>query len=1003
MRNIAVGIIIKTMIVFVTIVVLALIASAILLPIVSTQTEQVFSDFIIEGTALSGYNKSGELTLFWIMAISGVVLLFILWKLFPSKKEDAPREYMTGIEAMRSYIPLFCSLIPLIVYLAFFGRICSPLFICTLISVAGLIMEFNLPYGKERAFSSRFYFMYILTYYAVMSVSECLAYFIPSFTLSHYMLITVSTLLTVIFCGLTLVGNGDRHLRIIYLTAQALLPLLFFVYLIDRYEYKGEIIRIPFAPMYYVFFIGLMIISFILLIRHAYKQLTAPTLADRPIHLVNVLAPMLIFAYHSFSACPLYAQPDQHHHGEQMIPWRQIVDLSQTPYKEYTPVSGLFPLFNGGINHIFLRGTVTDYPASISIMMVIVCLITIYLIYKHTDSCYALIIAVMYTLPSYNRQYLVLPSLLLLSLPALIKKRTLWVLSYVSVCLVGGLYYPLFGAAVMIGLLPLLMLQLKHIFTDGELKTDIKKPGYIIFFSVLVIVIALLSPMLLRMLKHTLTFSSQTVEADGIPLFDQAAPEHFLPFIHEGNIKDLIFMSIRFVLPMLGIWFFCLAFHRMSLRYKQFGTDLKEHMPRLHIILSGALVLAISYSYTLVRADEGEILSRTSKIFVALVSIFLTVIVHSFGKGIHDCRKLSLAIGVGLSLPFMMYYSNASLKNPGMWVYPDGKAELLLDDDSKLFYSYDVPDNFVRTSELDIGDKYKALIGDGFMVEDQVHYLKEYSEVIEKVEAVSPGIGFMGLDGLGFYDYLGVICPASGFTEAARSYDAQREYYDQAMSLRSGIRPVVFAIDPMQNYYFFKWLIEDGYIYSKDDNAFFPEELYEKLYAPLTDKKAWYDDYKSIASNTDFGLSAASFSKSLTSLKPLLTEQYVKLYGNPPGYEDGSLPELIEGNKTDVILVGLNGTYSDLCEGTTFIMSWKDSDGNEYEGSIASADIFSRQGLLIPIGMNSTWYLSTIDDISFSVWKSDLSECLYETTYKKLRSDDESAAFISSLSMYALR
>ena len=71
-----------------------------------------------------------------------------------------------------------------------------------------------------------------------------------------------------------MIGDGDKNLRIIYLFEQALIPLLFFVYLTDRYEYKGEIIRIPFAPMYYVFFILLMGISTVLLILHARKTVT---------------------------------------------------------------------------------------------------------------------------------------------------------------------------------------------------------------------------------------------------------------------------------------------------------------------------------------------------------------------------------------------------------------------------------------------------------------------------------------------------------------------------------------------------------------------------------------------------------------------------------------------------------------------------------------------------------------------------------------------------------
>lgn len=80
------------------------------------------------------------------------------------------------------------------------------------------------------------------------------------------------------------------------------------------------------------------------------------------------------------------------------------------------------------------------------------------------------------------------------------------------------------------------------------------------------------------------------------------------------------------------------------------------------------------------------------------------------------------------------------MKFPNMWTYPDGQAALIMDDTSKLYNTYTVPDTFLAMDEVPILDH--TMLGNGFMVADQVPYLTAYETVMQNVTVCRnrPGI-----------------------------------------------------------------------------------------------------------------------------------------------------------------------------------------------------------------------------------------------------------------------
>lgn len=974
-----------------------------LLPAFS-QGHQAFTDIIIENVSASGYNKSGELQLFWLMLAAGALLLLGALAL-KSRLWATSKPFGAEISNIRDYrIPLYGGmfLLPFLVYLIVFGQFSLPLLAGSVIFV---VCYYLIP--GCRSLTGEILLIYALTYYGLVSLLTVLmrlrsSSYSWSSSILYIITLAVGTVLSAIFIIRHKNNPGTAFGRRTLLLLQCLLPGLLTLWLTDDYLYQGQLIQVPYAFGYSLFFLLLTGIFLILLIRQALQYWN-----KNEKYFIGAITPILIFVYHSFSAAPMYAQPDQHHHGEQMIPWNQIFVHGQSLYDEYTPVSGLFPFVNGLIQHVFLDGTVTDYSPAISITIVIFCILTMYLIYRHIGGGYATAFAVLFALPAYNRQYMVLPVLLLLTLPELLKKKNLWLQVWIFSCFLSGLYYPLYGAGILAGTLPLGIYQAVTYAKSGSLKKDGKKVSFYITWVILIAVIGRSIPLLVRMLKHTLTYSSQTVLADGIPLLGQTAPDSFLPFLtsHEG-IHNACYISFRFLLPLAGIWIFVyLIYHALRV-----VKDLKLSL----ILSSGAIALMISYTYTLVRADTGKILSRTAAVLIAVAGMFLPVMMIHYGKSLLKRSSLALITGALVSIPMAVYMQTSSAKFPDMWVYPDGESQLVMDDASKLYSYYEVPETFLKSEDTGLSDTHRALLGRGFMVADQIHYIEDYAAVMAKCEAVSEDVSYMAFDGQGFYDYLGAKCSATGYIPAGRSYEAQKEIWDAA----SKNLPVIFYLQPQSSYYIFRFMLKEGYVYCAEDQAFYPPKLYALIYGDGDEKGSSGgtaalsgDDYRPYAPSTDFGRSAASFGASMDTLSKLfVADRTVSL-------SDGSLPDRFQGSEYDFLYLELEENpfgADSLPSDASLKIVWSDTEGNAFENSYADCVITKEGRLLIPMGMNACWLLSEIDDFRLIISApgnetgtesgdgTATETILYETTYKGLKSSEEDSAPIKELSLMQL-
>lgn len=962
-----------------------------LFPVVS-QSGQIFHDLIIENVAGSGLNKTGELHLFWGLLALGIFLLcllFIVCKkiagLCPSIKRNLfslPTFQNKRMEALRFLVIL---LVPNLFHYMIYQECNYALLFLSFVYLAACLIA---PDSAALILS-----LYVLCYYAATGLCSVLLRLIPAFPVHLYLYgFGSATILTLVFGITKKTGQLKRALLLI----QPAIVSLFAIYFVDEYLYQGELIKLPYAPGYYVFF-GIVIAALfgfgIYYIKRYYKD--APSLNFS--RLISVYTVMTIFVYNSFSACPMYAQPDQHHHGEQMIPWHQVVDMGRSLYEEYTPVSGLFPMVIGAIQHRLLGGSASDYSPAVSIFMVIVCMITMYLIYQHANGAWSLVFAVFFCLPCYNRQYLVLPLLLLLTLPKLREHRLLWLLFWIFGCFLAGLYYPLFGAAVLLGTLPLGLLQLSMLFKQPA---PLKKPlNYIGILLVFVPIICSI-PLLFKMLNHTLTYSSQTILADGICLFAQEVPEHFMPYLSgHAYLRNLLYSGLRFFLPLIGVWLFVCLILWILHAVKKTGVSFKKSITNPWVLsaLSGGITLCISYTYTLVRADTGVILSRTSYILCAIVGIFLPLLLiawqkkqvndsdmQDFGKQFSFSALLLLACLIGL--PMLLYRNVADVKTPAMWVYPNGESALFLDDEAKLYRYYEVPETFLKAEDTGLSETNLHKLGKGFIVADQLSYINHYQNVIEKCNAVKDDTTYMGFDGQGFYYFNDVKACSTGFIQAGKGYEAQQAIIERAKAER----PVIFLMEPDCTYYVYYWMHTHDYVYCAADDCFYPSELFDAIYPDASP-----DDYREYSSGTDFGLVASSFGRSFDTLSDLMVDQLTLAPVKESVSETSASSEISASSETSasseisassettengIILFDSEGTFSGkdldmlylelntskliefsesagLCAPSEITLHFYDKEGKTYDGAVITCSIGDGT-LLIPAGMNPCWLLT---------------------------------------------
>ena len=785
-------------------------------------------DLIIDQIAMDGSNKTGEWEFFWGLLWLGcfcILGLFLMGRSFlgstagkcgselPSAHDTSSWDFTSSFEKVP--LPLICVLcfFPPVIQLICYGKVSLSLWLFAL-TFSLLMFIFKKDCGKCIS-------LFLFLYFDVHVINLIAAFVIGKYLHSDLLIFAAGAVIfsfALIFY-FHFYGVFDK----IFFASQLPLPLLLILYLKHSYRYQEQILQLH-HPKSYIIFIAFFMLALYIGFFLQYYFFRKSDKSIKPF--IAAASAISIFLYGSYIPAALIIPLDMHHYGEQMLPWQQIVSLGNSPYKDYAPVSGLFPMPTGGINQLFFGGKASTYGAAFVILFILFGTLTVCMISLHVNGKWTLLFAFLFHMPVYCRTWIILPVLLLLLLPSVIHNKRRFLYLYVFCGFLSGLYYPLFGLALIVAGMPYALVCFFSYLKDKEFLTEVKKKSFYVETLILLVPIILSIPLLIKMASHILTYSHQTLLADGLSLSSISVPQWFLPYLSSfKQIRSGAYYALRFLGCMLPVWLFLLLL--LSFYYQ--NKEKKPYKEPAFLGLSaGFLILPVCYTYTLVVMDEtwvSRLFSRSSHIFLWIIGIFLPILLIRFGKQIFQKEaSVALLTAFSLSVPFLTFYQMGDYQFPAL----DGRTNAecaCVGEYTANLSPFPVSPSFVPISEEDAA-RFPAL-GYGFMESGVREQLYTYDERLEILHKADEDLKLLALDKLQMYYFLlNESALYSGKVSLAKSHEAA----EAVIALLDEHTVAGNDLSPLNNYYIYRELIKRGYVYDSITEFYLPKTLYVSIY-----------------------------------------------------------------------------------------------------------------------------------------------------------------------------
>lgn len=792
---------------------------AFMMPLIQ-KGHHIFKDFVVGDVAYDGFNKLGEWHLFWFLLILGCVLTFLL-ALF-EKKADNKKETTSKYKFIENSHKKIClgerisktlyCLIPIGVSILLYGNLSGKLLFYSFF-VATIVWCF--PFEAKRMLVQ-----FVCGYFAVESLATILAIFGNSYVLGDNKVLVFSVVLFFLSTYISKKYNSDFGKRLL-LAEQFCLPFLLCIYLKNKYSLMGEIYTVFFSKRY-IMVVTFMIISVIVF---NFWQIMKQERND-----ILYGSVFSVFAFVSFMPAGLIMQSDLHHHGEQILAWQQIVELGQKAYVEYSPASGLFPMITGFINSILFHGQATEYAMSYVLFAILFEALIMYALYRQLGGEWTLFIAVLFHMPEYCRTWIFVPVLLILADKKLIADKGKWLVTWIFLIFLSGLYYPLFGVALLLGTMPVGILLVIQYFREKAWKNlvnpDAKSKAIRLGVIIVVGFIILISlPLLWRMMMHVLSMGGQTLDVDGKTLWGYEVPQWFMPYWSNLPKKTMIYVIIRMV---LGITFVILSIYWIG----RFLIMTDKHCYSAILLLTAIpIVVIVSYFYTMVCMDEdwvGRLLSRSDHVILFVIGMVGMVAIVKYGKQFLNANTRNFVIAVLLSIPFVFFQTGRDYAFPFLEGRTDEMSGVIGEYEQNL-QPYKVEEGYVFISD-ELKSSYPHVdfdkLGQGFVQQKILDNLEKNEFTYEYLRGFDSEVKMLGFEHTQFYYFLlDEKCVYSGRTAIAKSKKATEKVI-QCIDEHTVIRGNVI---PIEEYYLYRYIMESGYVYHPDLNLYMPEELYSKI------------------------------------------------------------------------------------------------------------------------------------------------------------------------------
>ncbi|MCR5421729.1 MAG: hypothetical protein K6E98_12075 [Lachnospiraceae bacterium] len=741
---------------------------------VTADNPQVFTDVIKELTSMHGSNKTAERNLYYLFSIIGTIIYVGFF--FFSERLSANRE-IKKTNGYDNKMPVIALCVIALTRQILYSSLDEITIIAMVMALIFIMVDADIVVpGLGFMFMSIYGICAVYRLYITLGGNQ---------DINKTKVVFIAALLSVILLLFT------SKLKEIYIWAimvlQLIIPFILLIFLASDYDYLGAQISIP-IPKRMQFLIGViimvMVVEAVFIIKNNYKK-KGVKLSD----ILSYGSCISILTYNSYYGSGAIVSSDFHHPFENIIGYSQIFELSQKAFDQYIPVSGAYSILTGALFSWFGKGKMTYYNVSQNLFFMGVAILVIVVLKKTlVNKEWTLLVVLLFSIINYNRVVLILPIIILLTYPPLLEKKNLWLKVWFLSSLVHGLFYPLFGAAVCIGFLPLALYQVINLIRTKEIKELIKKPTFFLLWIICLFPAIISIPWLIGTFKHIKAMSDQTIYADGFTRYSQFIPEIFMPYFDSLSVRIIVFYFLSYIVPVSIVW----VFVAVALKLGGVGKGNKilviKDPEKFLVSISGGIIILISFSYTVIRMDFGSPYGRSIGVIYALF-VFLIILIDRYIK---DER---LRRGVLIYAVFLICVESCAYFN--------------IDSCSKLNSKYAVNENYQRT------DGYGSRLGECFLAKDE-----SVDEKFLFASQLDREKSYFAVGDFGYF-YLNDL-KGDGVMESVtvKGYNAVKEAVEV---FRKNGTYIGTDIDPLSNYYLYNWLITSGeYIWDKEEGVFIP-------------------------------------------------------------------------------------------------------------------------------------------------------------------------------------
>lgn len=940
----------------------------IFLPIAGSQN-QVYTDIISE-VSVTNTNKSGELNVVWIALIIGTISIVICRKILEKNTawqgiDIINQEKLINISKWNIY-GIGILIIPMLVIWIVKLQLNVYLLVISIVYFMGVSIL-----NKQKMQPHRILLLMFIVYMFFLSLKAIVNTVVDNSIINEKSILVFSFIIVSAIIYYSYTNNRFKFIDKCILIFQLPLPLILLTYIIDRYTYKSEIIKIHFTKTYIVV-ISILIILLILfnIIQYLKRMKLLESLKFS--ELIFLPTVIITFVLYYYSSPQQIHSSDLWHLGELMLPWDQLIDKGLIGYEQYSSASGLYPLLFGFFHNVVLDGTVLSYAGASALQNIFFAICIGMLCYYTVGGGFSLFIAIMIPITYYSRPLIFLPIFLILLLPKLIKSRVRWLQVWFVCCLVAGLYYPLNGVAIAVGILPFAIVQLLLVIKEKSIKNEMRKKKFHIMNLICILSLVLLSKTLIRMLKHVLALSSQSVLADGISVYKVTQVQSwFMPYITNEKLRKGFYTITIYLIPIFVFLLFAYILYIYLTQKCNLSMIEKLNSPGFLLIGASTIALPINYAYTFIRVDQTAFLVRTG-CTIEMFAIILCIFLWKYGKGLFDDITRFALIGICIGISFL---------NQGINVGTES---------SKIMGNYSITNDYIYIDGKDIGI---PKLGKGFLLPETENRLKTIKEVIDKTVYKDETFLDMSFSQELYYIFDKKVPVPNAGTYVVASGEASLTNIE---AMKKNPPPVIvwkseWYGSAIRNYYMYRWIMDQGYIlYTyKGENFLIRPDRYNEIFGDA--EKAHQNMIKSSDANTyvtNLQGTPNAWGKSINTLMYRFNKyreyklEDFKIYANQmqiskkennqtsftiEQQEDPFLrlefPEYIKGSDTDFLYLKLN---SNNASGKRVQIFWETNESKEDEKRSLVFD-YGTGEFLIPLGVHPGWSFAQIKSFRIDV------------------------------------